>query len=354
MRDARSVSSGGRHRQPFGLHAGGPEHGARREALRTDRDPFRIDRIDLGVRAHFDADLGEVAARALGEVVRKRREHARRRLEQHDARLRRIDPPEIPLHRGAADVGNRAGQLDAGRPAADDDEGQIGALCAGIALVLGALEGDQHAAPHLRRLLERLQPRREFLPLGMAEVAVASAARENQIVERDFVAFAGHDLLLEIDAVNVAEMNLDIRRAPELHADRHGDVGRVEARGRDLVEQRLEQVMVAVIDEDDAKALVIGEGLRCFQTREARADDDRDLGVIHRRSEDQEKRSPKLSNSYSSDLPANSYDTRSILIDLITTGFTGLSFSPVGTLPIAISVSVPSTSSPNTLCRSLR
>ena len=81
-------------------------------------------------------------------------------------------------------------------------------------------------------------------------------------------------------------MNLDVRRSSELHADRHGDVGRVEAGRRDLIEQRLKQVMVAVIDEDDAKALVIGEGLRCVQPGEARADDDRDLGVSHRRSED--------------------------------------------------------------------
>ena len=271
--------------------------------LRTDRHAFRIDGIDLGIRAHFNAELREVAASALGEVVRKRREHARRRFEQHDARLRRIDPPEIPLHRGAADVRNCAGQLNAGRPAADDHEGQICALCAGIALVLGPLEGDEHAAPHLRCLLERLQPRREFLPLRMAEVAVSSAARENQIVVRDVVAFAGHDLLVEIDGINVPEVNLDIRRPPELHTNRHGDIGRVEARCCDLVEEWLEKMMVAVIDEDDAKTLVISEGLRCFQTREARADDDRDPGVIHRRSEDQKtRRRSKHLNSRSPDL----------------------------------------------------
>ncbi len=81
-------------------------------------------------------------------------------------------------------------------------------------------------------------------------------------------------------------MNLDVRRAPELDADRHGDVGRVEAGGRDLIEQRLEQVMVAVVDEDDAKALAIRENLRRLQTREACADDDRNLGSHHRRLED--------------------------------------------------------------------
>ncbi len=49
------------------------------------------------------------------------------------------------------------------------------------------------------------------------------------------------------------------------------------------------------------------------------------------------------------------YVTRSIRTDLITTGASGrFSGFDVGTLPIAISTSIPSTSSPNTLCRSLR
>ena len=140
------------------------------------------------------------------------------------------------------------------------------------------LERDQHAAAHLGCLLERFQPWREFLPLGMAEIAVPRAARENQVVERDFVTIAEDDLPGEVDAFDLPEMNLDVRRAPELNADRHSDVGRVEAGGRHLIEQRLEQVMVAMIDEDDSKALVVGEGLRGIQSCEARADNDSDLG----------------------------------------------------------------------------
>jgi hypothetical protein len=95
------------------------------------------------------------------------------------------------------------------------------------------------------------------------------------------VAFTEYDAFLEIDTVHMAEMNLDVRRVPELHADGHGDVGRIQAGGRDLIQQRLKEVMVATIDEDDPKALVVGEGLRRIQAREARADDDRDPGLGH-------------------------------------------------------------------------
>ena len=55
-------------------------------------------------------------------------EHPRRGLDEDDVRFRGIDAPEISAHRGAADVGDRAGQLDAGRAAADDDEGEVRAL----------------------------------------------------------------------------------------------------------------------------------------------------------------------------------------------------------------------------------
>jgi hypothetical protein len=79
----------------------------------------------------------------------------------------------------------------------------------------------------------------------------------------------------------MAEMDFDVRRVPELHADGHGDVGRIQAGGRDLIQQRLKEVMVATIDEDDPKALVVGEGFRRIQAREARADDDRDPGLGH-------------------------------------------------------------------------
>src|SRR6185312_16366766 len=55
-------------------------------------------------------------------------------------------------------------------------------------------------------------------------------------------------------------------------ADRIGDVARVQGPGRDLIEQRLEQVVVATIQERDLDRRV-GELARGFEPAEPTADD---------------------------------------------------------------------------------
>ena len=55
-------------------------------------------------------------------------------------------------------------------------------------------------------------------------------------------------------------------------AQRRGDVGRGQARGRDLVQQRLEQVMVAAVDQGDAQRRR-SQRARRPQAAEAAADD---------------------------------------------------------------------------------
>ena len=83
------------------------------------------------------------------------------------------------------DFGERAGQFDAGRPAADDDERQQALLRVGIGLALGGLEGQQHPPPDLQRIVERLEARRPRRPFGMAEIGVRRAGRDDQIVVGD-------------------------------------------------------------------------------------------------------------------------------------------------------------------------
>ena len=64
-------------------------------------------------------------------------------------RLVGVDRAEIALERVVRDLAERAGQLDAGRAAADDDERHPGAPPLGVGLALGGLEGDQDPAPDL-------------------------------------------------------------------------------------------------------------------------------------------------------------------------------------------------------------
>ena len=62
--------------------------------------------------------------------------------------------------RVARDFGQRAGEFDAGRPAADDDEAQPGGAARRIGLGFGVLEREQQAAAQMQRIVERLQARR--------------------------------------------------------------------------------------------------------------------------------------------------------------------------------------------------
>ena len=204
---------------------------------------------------------------------RKGRQHARPGLDQDDARLARIDVAEVVAQRHARQLGDGAGHLDAGRAAADHDEGEEAA--AGLVALgrLGVLERRQDAAADVRGVVDLLQAGRHALPFVVAEIGVPRAGREHQrvvgqgaIVERDRAA-------LLVDAVHLAQQHVHVGRAAQDGADRRRDLGRRQAGGRDLVEQRLEQMVVAPVDDGDVG---IGTGQRAggAQPAEARADND--------------------------------------------------------------------------------
>ncbi len=111
----------------------------------------------------------------------------------------------------------------------------------------------------------------------MAEVAVARATRQHKVVIPDLEFAAEHDPLLQIDALDASEVNVDVRHVPELGADRNRDVRGVETRRRDLVQERLKQMMVPLVDKDDVDARRIRQLLRSVQASEAATDDHHNL-----------------------------------------------------------------------------
>ena len=132
--------------------------------------------------AHVDAQPLEIAARGGAQRFGKIRQHGRAAFEQDDLRGTGIEVAEVLRQRVARDLGERAGHLDAGRTAADDDERQLRGAARGIRLTLGALEREQHAAADLERVFERLQPGRVRPPVVVAEVRVRRAGGDDQVV----------------------------------------------------------------------------------------------------------------------------------------------------------------------------
>lgn len=110
---------------------------------------------------------------------------------------------------------------------------------------------------------------------------MAGAGGEDQEIVCDALSFDDRLPGGRIDARDLAEQHLGVRLVADDAADRRGDVGRGQARGRHLVEEWLEEVVVATVDHGDpggAPAKRIGRA----QAAKARPDDD-DAGAVGRR-----------------------------------------------------------------------
>ena len=73
---------------------------------------------------HLDADFLQRFLCIGREIVGKSRQHAGACLDQDDAGLVGVDIAEIPRQRVLRQLGDGAGEFDAGRPGADDDESE--------------------------------------------------------------------------------------------------------------------------------------------------------------------------------------------------------------------------------------
>ena len=156
----------------------------------------------------------------------------------------------------ARDLRERPRQLDSCRAAADQHERQQLALPRGIGLALGPLEGKQDPPADVERVLERLQSWRMGRPLGVAEVGVARAGADDQEVvgERRPVGQVD-DAAFDVDARRLSQNDALVGRAAQDPPDRRGDVPGRQRRCRDLVQERLEQVVIAPVQHGDADVL---------------------------------------------------------------------------------------------------
>ena len=198
--------------------------------------------------------------------------------------MARVDRAEVAPQRVAGQLGDLAGHLDPGRPAADDDEGQPRTAAHLVVLELGRLEGRQEPCSHGDGALERLDLRGRVAPLVVAEVGVVRAAGNDQrvVLQRAGGALADdradvQPAPVEVEAGDLAEHHPDVPVAPEDRAERIADLpGRKRPSGH-LVGEWLEQVEVAPVDqrELDRRGGQVRGGL---QAAESAADYDHPVG----------------------------------------------------------------------------
>jgi hypothetical protein len=152
----------------------------------------------------------------------------------------------------------------------------------GIGLALGALEGDEDATSERGGVFQRFQAGRERLPFVVAEIGVTRAGGEHQRVVGDRIAvIEQHALARGIDAADIGEQRRHLLAVAQEITDRPGDFRRRQRRGRDLVEQRLEQMVVAAVDQRDPDRRT-GKAKGRFQSAKAGADDDDMMGLFRR------------------------------------------------------------------------
>ena len=117
----------------------------------------------------------------------------------------------------------------------------------------------------------------------MAEIGVLRAGCDDQVVERDAAAIGeAHLVRHRVDAADLAQQRRHLAAAMQQVPDRPGDFRCAEGGGGHLIEQGLEQMVVAAIDDRDVDGRA-GEFVDRRQPAEAAADD-HDPGSVHLRS----------------------------------------------------------------------
>ena len=106
----------------------------------------------------------------------------------------------------------------------------------------------------------------------MSEVGVGGAGGEDEVVVLGAAAVEADEPFGEVDGADLGEDDAVVGDPAEDAADGAGDVGGGEGGGGDLVEEGLEEVVVAAVDEGDADGC-LGEALGGGDAGEAAADD---------------------------------------------------------------------------------
>ena len=242
-----------------------------------DRDAVAVDVGDHGVELDLHAHLLQPVLRLLAELLTHRRQHRGRGVEQDHPCLRRIDMAERTFEGVVGQFGDLPGHFDTGRPRADDDEGEQLLAAGRVAGPLRLFESAQDPAAQLEGVVDGLHAGSPFGEVVVSEVRLARAGSHDQAVERGDVGVAqqlrANRLGLQVDPRHVAEENLRVLLLAQDHPGRRRDLALRDDAGRDLVQQRLKQVVGGARDHLDVDVGVL-QPLGGGQSTETRSDDD--------------------------------------------------------------------------------
>lgn len=181
-----------------------------------------------------------------------------------------------------SDLGDRTRELDAGRASTNDNEGKARRCDRRIARTLGLLECQENFFPDAQRVAERLDPGSVPFPFEMTEVMVTCTSGDHQLAVGDLLAVGelGQVFFLS-NPRDLSQDDAGVRLPTKHFPDRAGDVSWRQSSSRDLIEERLEQMMVGSINDDNVdlgSAKLLGHS----KTAEASADNENDSIRAHK------------------------------------------------------------------------
>ncbi len=244
------------------------------DALRADADALGAAVGHGRAEPHFDTQAFKRPVRIRRQVGCECRQEPRTGFDQQHARLAGIDAAKFSDQILIHQLDDGARQFHTGRTAANDYKREQCGAARRVRFPLGALQRQEHPAANRGCIFQRLETRREGLPFIMAEIGMSRAGGEHQGIECDGGAVLQfHAAVLRIDTADRAEQRGHFLAPAHEEAYRPGDFRSRERGGADLVQQRLKQMMIALIDDGDAHVRA-GQLLGRRQTAEPGADDD--------------------------------------------------------------------------------
>jgi len=173
-----------------------------------------------------------------------------------DLRFRRRYGFVLSRQRLVRELGDLAHHLDSGGSGSDHREGQVGRSFGRVGGQAGHLEGAEDMAAQVTGVRQRLQAGREHRPVVMPEVGVRAPGRDHQAVvgQQQLPAVRGqgmHDPAVQVQVLHLCQHHMRVGLLPDHAAQRRSDQAIGQDPGRDLIQQRLEQVVVGPVNDRD-------------------------------------------------------------------------------------------------------
>ena len=237
-------------------------------------DAAGVDVGDESAKHDFDAKILDEFFCLGREIFGIGRENTRAALHKNDTGFLRADAAEVVFQGVVSDFSKGAGKFEAGGTGADDNEGEPGAFFGFRFGALGAFEGVEKVVTHAGGFFDGFEAGGVFAPVVVAVVGdLGAGSDDKRVVGKGAAVGEKHFFGLGIDVDSFAEKNFNILLVAEDRTDGRGNFGGGERTGGYLVEERLEEVEVALVEEGDVHVGAL-KGLCGDETGEASTQDE--------------------------------------------------------------------------------